>query len=168
MPKFDSPIGSKQFRGQPMRDISVPDESSLGSAPLPPRRHVQDQSVPAFDERALHEFQSQMQQPMPDHIREMSDVERQILAAKKAKREGKERLSEGARRRIEMLLGMTRLTREVEIAGQIFKLQTSNMNQNKHQFVGLFIQQQQRAILGPKYPHRIVEDLIQQIKQIFL
>jgi hypothetical protein len=124
MPKFDSPIGSKQFQGPPMRDFSVPDESGHEQhPPMPsrPMRHVQER--PAFDERAMRDFQSQMQQPM-EPMRGLSNIEQEILAAKKAKREGKERLTEGARRRIEMLLGMTRLTREVDIGGQLYKLQS--------------------------------------------
>jgi len=122
MPKFDSPIGSKQFQGQPMRDLSVSDDSGYDQPPPRQARHVHE-PMPEFDERAMREFQSQMQEPGPS-IREMSDIEKNIHAAKKAKREGKERLSEGARRRIEILIGMTRLTRDVEIAGQMYKLQT--------------------------------------------
>ncbi len=125
MPKFDSPIGSKQFQGQPMRDISVPDEGDYGQAPMPPRqmRHRHDQSQPVFDEGAMRNFESQLQPP-PPQMREMSNVEMDIIAAKKAKREGKERLSDGAKRRIEILVGMTRLTKDVEIDGQQYRLQT--------------------------------------------
>jgi hypothetical protein len=122
MPKFESPIGSKQFQGQPMREINVPDESGYDQ-PQRPVRHTQEQ-VPQFDPAAMREFQASMQGPGPMPVREMTEIEKDILAAKKAKREGKERLSDGARRRIEMLLGMTRLTKDVEIAGQMYKLQT--------------------------------------------
>ena len=47
-----------------------------------------------------------------------------MMAAKKAQREGKQRLSDGARRRIEILIGMVRLTRDIDIEGNVFKLQT--------------------------------------------
>jgi cell division protein ZapA (FtsZ GTPase activity inhibitor) len=123
MPKFDSPIGSKQFQGQPMREFSVPDDSGYEQPPQRPVR-TPHEPLPAFDERSMREFQAQMQQPAPGGVREMTDIEKEIHAAKKAKREGKERLSDGARRRIEMLIGMTRLTREVDIGGQMYKLQT--------------------------------------------
>jgi hypothetical protein len=123
MPKFDSPIGSKQFQGQPMKDFSIPDDSGYEQPPQRPMR-VPHEPIPAFDERSMREFQSQMQQPAPGGVREMSDIEKEIHAAKKAKREGKERLSDGARRRIEMLIGMTRLTRELDVGGQMYKLQT--------------------------------------------
>ena len=120
MPKFDSPIGSKQFQGQPMRDLSVSDDSGYDQPPPRQARHVHE-PMPEFDERSMREFQSQGPGPS---IREMTDLEKNIHAAKKAKREGKERLSEGARRRIEMLIGMTRLTKDIDIAGQMYKLQT--------------------------------------------
>ena len=54
----------------------------------------------------------------------MSNVEKDIFEAKKAQREGKQRLSDGARRRIEMLVGMVRLTRDLEIEGNLYRLQT--------------------------------------------
>lgn len=123
MPKFDSPIGSKQFQGQPMREVSVSDDSGYDQPPPRQMRHIHE-PMPEFDERSMREFQSQMQQPPGPSIREMSELEKNIHAAKKAKREGKERLSEGARRRIEILIGMTRLTKDVEVGGQMYKLQT--------------------------------------------
>lgn len=136
MPEFRSPLGNKQFQGQPMRDFSVPDETGHQQpgpqGPSGPPRHVRpprQHEEPVFDERAMREFQAaqmqyEQQQPPQPPMRELSQVEQDILAAKKAKREGKERLSDGARKRIEMLLGMTRMTRDVEIDGQQYRLQT--------------------------------------------
>ena len=123
MPKFDSPIGSKQFQGQPMREFSVPDDSGYDQPPPRQARYAQEQ-MPEFDERAMREFQSQTQPTSGGSVREMTDIEKNIHAAKKAKREGKERLSDGAKRRIEMLIGMIRLTRDVDLDGQMYKLQT--------------------------------------------
>ncbi len=125
MPKFDSPIGSKQFPNQQTREFSVSDESGYQPPPPPPPQQMRrdHQAPPVIDEAAFREFQARMQPP-PPQMREMSAVEQDILAAKRAKREGKERLSEGARRRIEMLIGMTRMTRDVEIAGQMYRVQT--------------------------------------------
>lgn len=126
MPEFRSPLGNKQFQGQPMSDLSVPDESG----PAGPPRHVRPHRTheePVFDERAMREFQAAQMQMEPTQqkpVRELSEVEQQILAAKKAKREGKERLSDGARRRIEILLGMTRMTRDIDLDGQLYKLRT--------------------------------------------
>ncbi len=123
MPKFDSPIGSKQFPNQQMREFSVSDESGYQPPPPPQQMRRDHQAPPVIDEAAFREFQARMQPP-PPQMREMSAAEQDILAAKRAKREGKERLSEGARRRIEMLIGMTRMTRDVEIAGQMYRVQT--------------------------------------------
>lgn len=122
MPKFDSPIGSKQFPNQQTREFSVPDESGYQPPPSPQQIRRDHQAPPVIDEATFREFQSRMQPP-PPQMREISAVEQDILAAKRAKREGKERLSEGARRRIEMLLGMTRMTRDVDIAGQMYRVQ---------------------------------------------
>lgn len=124
MPKFESPIGSKQFQGQ-AREFNVPDESGYDNMPPPmPRQPRHDHSPPVFDERAMRDFQAQMQPQGQMPVRDLTDFEKDILAAKKAKREGKERLSDGARRRIEILLGMTRLTKDVEVGGQMYKIQT--------------------------------------------
>lgn len=121
MPKFESPISNRQFPNQPMREIDVPDDSGYQS---PQHTHAQRQAPPYIDPVALQEFQSRLQPPPPPQMRDLTQAENDIMAAKKAKREGKERLSEGARRRIEMLLGMTRLSKDVEIGGQIYRLQT--------------------------------------------
>lgn len=121
MPEFKSPIGNKQFQGQPMRDLSVPDDSGYDQPVRQPRAH--QHSHPDFDEQSMREFQSQMQTPV-QAPREMSEAEMQILAAKKAKREGRERLTDGAKRRIEILIGMTRLTRDVDVDGKLYRLQT--------------------------------------------
>ena len=124
MPKFESPLGSKKIQGTPMRDFSVPDESGYTPPPAPQQhRHQHQQEMPQFDENAMRDFQSRMQGP-PPQMREVSSIEQEFLAAKKAKREGKERLSEGAKRRVEMLVGMTRLTRDVEVAGNMYRLQS--------------------------------------------
>lgn len=123
MPKYESPLGSKKIQGPPMRDFSVPDESGFTPPPQQQHRPHQHDGPPQFDETAMRDFQSRMQGP-PPQMREVNDVEQQFLNAKKAKREGKERLSEGARRRVEMLVGMTRLSRDVEVAGNLYRLQS--------------------------------------------
>ena len=129
MPKFESPIGSKQFNGPVMKEFTVPDNS--GPQP-PPQQRRRDNSPPPFDEAALQDFQSRMQpqpsvQPRPmanPMSKETTEIEREFASIKRERREGKERLSEGARRRIEMLIEMTRATKEVEIEGKLYKLQS--------------------------------------------
>lgn len=118
MPNYESPIGKKQFK-QTTREFNVPDESGFVPQQVRPRQDP----MPVFDENEMRQFEDNMH-PSPPQMREVNNVEQQILEAKRAKREGKERLSDGARRRIEMLVGMTRLTKDVEIDGQLYRLQT--------------------------------------------
>ncbi|HEY5268240.1 MAG TPA: hypothetical protein VII94_03850 [Candidatus Saccharimonadales bacterium] len=122
-PKFESPIGSKQFNGPVMKDFTVPDNS--GPQP-PPQQRRRDNSPPPFDEAALQEFQSRMQPSSQSHpmAREVTEVEKEFSSIKRERREGKERLSEGAKRRIEMLIEMTRATKEIEVEGKLYKLQS--------------------------------------------
>lgn len=125
MPKIESTITNKQFKGQPMKDLSVPDETGY-QPPQPPQQHRHfEQQVPQFDQEAMREFNAGLQPPRPGvPMKELSDEEMRIIELKKAKREGKERLSDGAKRRIDMLINMTRLTRDLEIEGQQYKLQS--------------------------------------------
>lgn len=112
--------GKRQVSGQPTREYSVSDESGYA----PPQRR-REQQAPNIDSRAMEEFNSRMssRQPLPE-VREFDDTERQIMEAKRAKREGRERMSEGARKRIEMLIGMTRMTKDIEIDGNHYVVQT--------------------------------------------
>lgn len=122
MAEIKSSLGNKQVQGSPMREFSVADESGYASPQVRPSR---PQTAPVFDEAALQEFNNRLApQPVPLQTREFSEVEKQIMDAKRAKREGKERLSEGARRRIEMLIGMTRLTKDIDIDGRIYRIRT--------------------------------------------
>jgi hypothetical protein len=119
MAEFNSPLGTKKIQGPPMRDFSVPDATGAPQQV----RNIREEQPPPFDPVALREFQASMQ-PQAPPMRQLSEVEQQILAAKQAKREGRERLSEGAKRRIEMLIGMTQLTKDIDINGNIYRLQT--------------------------------------------
>jgi hypothetical protein len=127
MPEIKSPITNKQIRGPAMRDLTVTDESGYTPPQQQPpiQRPHRREEVPQFDPQAMREFEAQMQPPRPAvPMNELSEEEKRIIELKKAKREGKERLSDGARRRIEMLIGMTRLSREVQVEGQTYKIQT--------------------------------------------
>jgi len=97
MPNFDSSISHKSFSGPQLKEYDVPDES--GS-----QRY-------GMDENSVQEMRMQ---------RDPVDVEREIRAAKEAKRTGRERLGEGAKRRIEMLLGMTQTTHVADVNGTNF------------------------------------------------
>jgi hypothetical protein len=125
MAKFDSPLGVKPIQGQSQREFVIPDESGF-SGPPPQIRPPRETSAPVFDQQAMQEFNARMAattiQAAPQSV--PSEIEMQFAEAKRLKREGKERLSEGARRRIEILVGMTRLTRDFEIDGKLYKLKT--------------------------------------------
>lgn len=139
MPKYESTLGTRQIPNQPMRDLSVPDAGDLHAQqslpPSPQMRHRDRHAPPVLDQAAFQDFQARMQPP-PPQSREMTPEEESILAAKKARREGKERLSEGARRRIEMLIGMTRLSKVIDIDGQMYKLQTLTSQELRDAVVG--------------------------------
>lgn len=122
MPQFESPLGNKKITVQPMKEVEIPDESgydeSEQSAPIgggnfqPSVTHRH-----SVDEASIREFQARMQAKMNPES-DLSQAEREIQQARHARRHGKERLNDGAKRRIEMLIGLTRGTHSVEIDGQ--------------------------------------------------
>jgi hypothetical protein len=122
MAGYDSPIGKKQFTGQPLRETVIPDATGYSrSVGRPPP----DQQP--MDEAALRDFAARMNgapPQMPTISQEQLALEQEFRDAREAKRTGHERLSDGARRRIEMLVGMTRGTRTVQIENNTYVLQT--------------------------------------------
>jgi hypothetical protein len=127
MASFDSPIGKKKFGGPQMRELDVPDESEYsGGPPLENGEPVvRRRPVPQVNPDQIRDFQARMQrEEMPVYERDPAEVEREIRQAREDKKAGRERLSDGAKRRIEMLVGMTRGTRSVDIEGNIFVLRT--------------------------------------------
>jgi hypothetical protein len=124
MPEYKSPLGSRQFAGQPMREFDVPDESGYSEnypdmTPVMRRRGASMHGAqPPVDVQAAMQFQQSLEQENP------AEIERQMKEARQARLTGRERLSDGAKRRIEMLVGMTRTTRQVDIENNKFVLQT--------------------------------------------
>lgn len=112
MPKFESPLGDRQFAGSNLREFDIPDEENFIQPPQRPK------GAPQLDESMIRDFQNKFREQNPE------DFEREVRAAREAKRTGKERLNEGAKKRIEMLVGMTRATHEFEIDENIYILQT--------------------------------------------
>lgn len=109
--RFESPIGSKNFANKPIKEFEVPDESNR---PLSKEEMIEE------NVRKLREFQERVQSTQEDDM----EVERQIREAREAKRTGRERLTEGAKRRIETLIGMTRTIHSVDINGNVFVFQS--------------------------------------------
>lgn len=130
MPKFRSPLGEQQFAGQPLMEFDVPDESESFAEPQYPERPPAmrprgpvsyGNPAPPVDMGAVMAFQNKLD---GESIEDSLEVERQIREAKEARRTGKEKLSSGARRRIEILIGMTRDTRKADVNGTSYVLQT--------------------------------------------
>lgn len=130
MGKFDSPLGTKNFAGGGMREFDVPDESQ----PSMPRRHNQQHEMPDFD--AIQQFQSRLDDEMGEdaRIQEMAEKERAFREARSAKKDNKQRLNDGAKRRIEMLVGMSRLNRTVSLDENEFILQTLRAKEMREVF----------------------------------
>jgi hypothetical protein len=117
MANFESPIGKKTFTSSPMRNFDVPDAND---------HNPNYQNNGAIDYNSIREFQSRANQQFPEvqEQRNLSEVEREIREAREAKKFNKEKISDGAKRRIEMLLGMTQSSREVQIEGNTFTLRS--------------------------------------------
>lgn len=129
MASYDSPIGGKRLPSQQLREFDIPDGDDQG----PPPSHVVHNAkqrlgghTPQMPDLSAALAFSERLSPEEDDRQQLADMEMQMKAAREAKRTGKTRLNEGARRRIEMLVGMTRTTREFEVGGNVFALQTLN------------------------------------------
>lgn len=111
MPNFDSSLGSKQVTNRPLREYDIPDESEVST------------SAPQIDMNAARQFQAKMNYEGRSTA-ELEQIEADFKRAREAKLSGKERLSEGARSRIDKLLGIVRGTHVVEIEEITYGLQT--------------------------------------------
>jgi hypothetical protein len=123
MPTYDSPLGETKITGNTLKEMDVPDESEYSKsqgqvfAPSVTKRY----GNPHLDEAAIRDFQAKMQ----SFDNEVDpETERQMKAARDAKRAGRERLNDSARKRIEMLIDMTRGRHTVEIEGQSYSFNT--------------------------------------------
>jgi hypothetical protein len=133
MVKFDSPLGSKSFPGQSMREFDIPNEDEPQMAPVMRQRGPSMHGSQApIDIDAAIAFQNKLQQPSVD---QSIEIERQIKEAREAKRTGREPLNDGAKRRIEMLVGMTQFSREVNLDGNIYILQTLRSKEMREAFM---------------------------------
>ncbi len=134
MPKFDSPITNKIVTTTPLQEFSVPDESQATSSIdfETIDRHRVDRGLPPLDDntkRAMYANQVQNQAPrqsvpsIPSGP-SFEELERQVTETKKAQYSGNLRLNDAARKRTEILCGVSRGTREVDIDGNKYTLRT--------------------------------------------
>ena len=77
---------------------------------------VEDASDPSYHS---HEHQDIHAEQL-----KIAEMERKVAEARRAKVTGKERLSEQAKRRIEMLTNISRMTKDVTIDGNVYSLRT--------------------------------------------
>lgn len=108
MPGFESPIGSRNFQGQGMREVEVPDISGY--------------TPPNMDE--IREFQARAEQHAHHHghVHQQPSYSQEMPVA--PRQEVSNKISESARKRIEMLLGMSQTIREVKIENNVFVLRS--------------------------------------------
>lgn len=100
MPSYESPLGKKSFGSSSMKEYDVPDET----------------------EKSIMDLQSRFQNDFQEEVSEQEMKE--LREARKAKLSGKERLNDGAKRRIEMLIGMSRVSRSCELDGNSYLFQS--------------------------------------------
>ena len=100
MPNFESSIGGRKFASQGMRDFEVPDET--------------EQYNSNFSRNSNNSNQ----------LKDSLEFEREVAAVREVRRTGKEKINEGAKRRIEVLLGMVQTTREVVVGENNFVLRS--------------------------------------------
>jgi hypothetical protein len=120
MANFESPIGSKKINRPAMREFTVPDESGF----------QYPENMVELDNKGIADLNARLNnsyQQIPDENLDRQFAE--MRAAKQAKLQGRERISEGGRRRIDLLLGMRRETRKFECEGQYYILQSLKPNE---------------------------------------
>ena len=107
MSNFESPLGVKKISSDSkFREIEVPDETE--NQKFRQYQHLQEQ----FNK--MHQSQNE-EQLEDDQDSQDIEFERQVKAEREARRSGKERLSIGAKNRIEKLIGLTKTTRIASI-----------------------------------------------------
>lgn len=110
MPNFESPIGSKTFHNQPLRELEVPSEEQFKTS-------VARKFNP-------HMFSEDPEQEITAKELALLEQEKEIKRAKEEKKNQVNRLNPGAKKRLEMLVGMTSYLREVDINGHVYVLKT--------------------------------------------
>jgi hypothetical protein len=116
-----------------MRELDIPDNSGY----TPPHQH---HSMPVIDENSVRNFQTKLDQSFANASDEDREAEeRAYIAAREASRRGiKEKITDGAKRRIEMLLGLVQTTREVVIENNVFILRSLKSKEMREAMIAAF------------------------------
>lgn len=140
MPKVTSSLTNKTISGSSYKTIEIPDETGYSEEPaidfVTIDAHRIKRGLPPLDEhikrqmlQAQNQDQSKAQtftSTVPEEemtIEKLSEIEKKLQAAKQAKSSGLEKLSFGAKNRIDALLGTSRSIKDVEIEGIKFTIQ---------------------------------------------
>lgn len=111
MGKFESALGSSRFGNVPVKEFDITDESDMKAA--------------GVDLNALNKALGSGINPFFEESSDSHQIENDIKNARDLRKNpAKERLSEGAKKRIELLINMSRLTREVDIEGNVYTFQS--------------------------------------------
>jgi len=123
MTGFDSPISKKNIKpSQQMRNFEIPDESE---PEFNVEAAIRQPGMKQLNINELQNFQTRLNESQtPQQDFEASQVEQEIRQARELKRSGKEKISDGAKKRLESLLGMTRSQRIIDVGGVEFIIQT--------------------------------------------
>ncbi len=123
MPNFESSLGNRKLGQSSLREIDIPDESEFNESNIVNPAVRKQAGMPALNQASIQSLQNRL----IESERDPEEIEREFREAreaKKAKLAGKERLNDGAKRRLEMLLNMTRTTHSVELDGNMYVMQT--------------------------------------------
>lgn len=142
MSGIKSPLSNQSFGPKPkLREFNVPDESQ-GGTEEDPRFYQSSQDVSEIDfkqaealmasrgiqfdsQRLQSEYNARQASKRQMSNQELAELEQEIKASKQLKASGgKEPLSQSARKRIELLTGSSRLTKEVNLDDNIYVLRT--------------------------------------------
>ncbi len=127
MPDYSSPLGNKKINAQALREFDVPDAGEVNyqyGNEAPTHNYGQGQysaSNPPIGNNPYARGPAVQFQQSPQ---DASEFEREIKQAREVKRTGKERLNDGAKQRIEMLIGLTKSRKEVTLGDHVYVLQT--------------------------------------------
>lgn len=137
MAKIKSDLGTQTFASRSgMRTVEIPDEeeghthtyesSDDGFTMEAINARLRERGMPLIDENAYKAFQAQAARqnvptgPQPS----FGEMEQQLSEAKRLKASGRQRLSDAAKKRIELLCGIAKNSREFEMDGNTYVVRT--------------------------------------------
>lgn len=124
MASFESPIGNRKVTGNKLREFDIPDGEDENQFNID--QAIASGNMKKLDVEEIRQFQQRLDGVSFEQEEDLSPKEelRIIEDARRNRRKGIERLSQGAKKRIEMLIGMTRSVRPVVIDNTEYVLQT--------------------------------------------